>query len=269
MVPVLTYHAANIESNTYRANDHLALKQDLANLHRWGYSIVSLRQLFAWHQGQFTLEGRTVAISFDDGTDFDFHDIKHPACGRQRSMANILRDHSTATGQQVYAALFVVASPQARELLDQRGLVGRGWWKDDWWAAANQSEELSIECHSWDHLHPDLDTVAHSDNLKGNFSAVSSWTDCDIQFRQAGDYLASKMGGARPDFFAYPWGQYSEYMTHEYLPQYQQQHGFKAAFSTEPEAVTRAHSRWALPRFVCGRDWNSPEGLEHILRVAQ
>jgi peptidoglycan/xylan/chitin deacetylase (PgdA/CDA1 family) len=266
-VPVLTYHAANVEENRYEANDHIALATDLRLLQRIGWQVVSLAQLLAWHQGSNEPPlTRCVAISFDDGTDFDFHDLPHPHCGTLRSFANILLDHQAATGLPVPAACFVVASPAARQQLDQRGLLGKGWWSDDWWQDAQRHGPMSIECHSWDHLHPDLDEVAQRDNLKGDFSLVDSLPDCDRQVRQAGDYIAGQLGGQRPQFFAYPWGQCSDYLADRYMPGHRHEHGFAAAFTTEAEAVTRAHSRWRLPRFVCGRDWQSTEQLAGLLQ---
>lgn len=268
-IPVLTYHAANVLENRYEANDHIALATDLQLLGELGIRVVSLGEVLAWYEGEPLLdEARCVALTFDDGTDFDYHDLPHPSCGPLRSFANILLDYSAASGQAAPASSFVIASPEARGLLDQRGLLGKGWWSDDWWLPAQLAGPLSIECHSWDHLHPDLDEVAQQDNLKGDFSRVDTYADSERQVRQAGDYIATRLQGRRPQFFAYPWGQCSGYLADTYMPGMAGQHGFSAAFDTRAEAVTRAHSRWRLPRYVCGRDWQSPQQLAALLGAA-
>lgn len=269
-IPILTYHAANVLGNDYANNDHVALADDLQLLQRLGLRIIGLDELVAWQRGgQAPGKHACVALSFDDGTDFDFHDLPHPDFGMQRSFANILRDHQQQSRLPVSASAFVIASPEARRLLDQRGLIGKGWWNDDWWLPAQREGLLSIECHSWDHLHPDLDEVTQRDNRKGDFSYVDCFDDCEGQLRQAADYLATRMEGRRPRYFAYPWGQSSDYLAEVYLPKFRSAHGFEAAFTTEPEAVTRAHSRWRLPRFVCGRDWRSPQQLADLLGRVQ
>ncbi len=42
-----------------------------------------------------------------------------------------------------------------------------------------------------------------------------------------------------------------------------QRHGFTCEVIDEP--MTGGDDRWNLPRFVCGRDWSSPDGLEALL----
>lgn len=264
-IPILTYHSANVDSNTYAENDHIALSSDLQSIYRCGRRVVSLAEVFSWQQGNLELEDNCVAITFDDGTDFDFRDLTHPICGHQRSFANILSEHQHSTGQRVVATAFVIASPVARKSLDSTGLLGLGWWSDDWWLEAHRTGQLSIECHSWDHVHPDLEAVAQVDNIKGDFEQVATKHDCDQQVLKAGQYIADKLEGSAPRFFAYPWGQYSDYLVNIYMPEYRKEHGFKAAFTTQAEPVTQAHSAWELPRFVCGRDWTSPREFEQLL----
>lgn len=269
-VPVLTYHSVNIIRNTYAENDHIALAEDLRALGSLGWRIVPLGRVFDWQQGRIS-DGdmeRTVAITLDDGAWFDFHDLDHPTCGLQRGMLGILRDFREAAGRErqpgVHATSFVITSPEAREELDRKGLIGKGWWGDEWWADAERSGLVEIGCHSWDHLHPDLDRVAQRDQHKGDFHAVDSEDDCRAQVARAGDYI-EKILGQRPRFFAYPWGQASDYLAGEYLPTKQAEHGFQAAFTTEAKPVERSDDHWRLPRYVFGRDWREPGDLARLL----
>ncbi len=128
---------------------------------------------------------------------------------------------------------------------------------------------MSIECHSWDHVHPGVGTVAQREQLKGDFSAVDNLADCTAQVERAGTYIAHRLGGRRPRLFAYPWGQASDYIMETYLPEYRRQHGFRAAFTGEPVPVERGMNRWSLPRFICGRDWDSPETLAALLQACR
>ncbi|HMB61175.1 MAG TPA: polysaccharide deacetylase family protein [Xanthomonadales bacterium] len=270
-VPVLTYHAVNVMENTYAENDHIALAADLQTLAQEGWEIVPLHDVVDWHQGKSAgFEGRkVVALTFDDGSWFDYHDLDHPTCGMQRSFFNILKDFQASQSDDrrfvVHATSFVISSPDARHELDKKGLIGKGWWGDDWWRAAQESGLLSIECHSWDHVHPDLDVVAQKDQLKGNFSAVDSYEDCTVQVARAGDYIQEQLGNVRPNLFAYPYGESSNYLVNCYFPEFRHRHEFVAAFSTEPKPLTKEANIWSLPRFVFGRDWSSPRELVTLL----
>ena len=272
-IPVLTYHGMNITENTYAGNDHIALASDLETIDELGFRVVPLSRVVDWHQGLLAdLDlSRTVAITFDDGSWFDYYDLDHPVCGVQRSMINILKDfneRNTST-HQAHATSFVISSPQARSALDKSCMIGKDWWGDQWWLESSCSGLMDIECHSWDHVHPELDVVAQQSQIKGEFDQVSSFDDADIQFAKAGDYIAEVLGGNRPRLFAYPYGSVSEYVVTEYLPKFQSRHGFRAAFTTEPKAMSNADNIWRLPRFVFGRDWRTPQGLEEIINGIQ
>jgi len=268
-IPVLTYHAINVIKNTYEENDHLALAADLETIKELGLRIIPLARVVDWHDGLLTDEevARSVAITFDDGAWFDFYDLDHPTCGMQRSMFNILRDFNDQSGQtmQAHATSFVISSPDARTSLDKTGLIGKGWWGDQWWLEAASSGILDVECHSWDHVHPELERVAQQDQLKGDFSQVKHFADAEIQFKQAGDYIAGVLADNSPTLFAYPYGAVSDYIVNEYLPENQSGHGYRAAFTTDPRAISKTDNRWLLPRFVFGRDWKSSQGLQAIL----
>lgn len=262
-VPVLAYHGNNISDNRYAGNDHLALAEDLRALNDAGWRPASLDLLLDWHGGRLpdvALQRRFV-VTFDDGSDFDFFDIDHPTCGPQRSLFNVLRDFARQTGVVVPAHSFVIASSAARRQLDERSLVGKGWWNDHWWPEANASGQLFIESHGWDHLHPVLDSVAQREGLAGDFRRVDTAEDATRQLRDSAHAIARRAGGRRPRYFAFPWGQYSDYLVASYLPLRRSEHGYRAAFTTAAEPVTRSHDRWRLPRLVCGEAWQSPEEL--------
>jgi peptidoglycan/xylan/chitin deacetylase (PgdA/CDA1 family) len=144
-------------------------------------------------------------------------------------------------------------------------MIGKDWWGDQWWLDAVASGLVDVECHSWDHVHPELDQVAQQNQDKGDFSAVDNFADADIQFRRAGDYIGQILNGRRPDLFAYPYGSASHYVVSEYLPKHQAEHGFRAAFTTQARAVSKTDNVWLLPRYVFGHDWKSPRGLEELL----
>lgn len=270
-VPVLVYHANNVTSNDYAGNDHVALAADLRALAGAGWRPLALDGVVDWLVGEGEADSvhRRYAITFDDASDFDYRDIDHPTCGPQRSLFNVLKDFSRETGVPVHASSFVIASPEARAQLDRRSLVGQGWWNDDWWAAANASGLLSIECHGWDHLHPVLDEVAQREGRAGDFSAIETLGDCRRQLRDAAALVRERAGGRAPSYFAYPWGEYSDYLVHEYLPRYGSEHGYRAAFTTRPEPVRRGDDRWRLPRMVCGEAWHSTNELLKLMDASQ
>ena len=123
---------------------------------------------------------------------------------------------------------------------------------------------MNIECHSWNHNHPLLSKVGNEGDGTADFETIDSLDGCRFQVEKPAEYL-EKVTGYRPRYFAYPWGQASEYMRSTYMPEYQSQHGFRAAFSVEPKNVSKIDCVWFLPRYVCGQDWRSTRGLERIL----
>jgi peptidoglycan/xylan/chitin deacetylase (PgdA/CDA1 family) len=266
-VPVLTWHSNNIAGNDYAGNDHVALAADLRLLHRRGLRIVPLARLVDVLLGEApvpTVDG-AVALTFDDGSWFDWHDIEHPSFGMQRGFAGILRDFAAETNAPVYATSFVIASPAARAVLDRTCLAGRGWWGDGWWRDAVAEGLLAIESHSWDHNHATLPTTAQRDQRKGSFHPIDTWTDADAEIRQASDWLDAHLVPQRTTLFAFPYGEANDYLVRDYLPRHAGEHRLRAAFGTLPAPVEPTSNRWHLPRYVCGRDWTSPAELERLL----
>lgn len=264
-VPILTYHANNINGNDYQNNDHVALKNDLQLIHRLGWRIITLDQLMAWHRGEASdaTVHQAVVLTCDDGTWFDYYDVDHPFHGHQISFFNLLKNHHNNTGESAHMTNFVIVSPTARTILDEKCLIGQGWWTDEWWSSAQQSGFMSIGNHSWDHNHGVLDNNNHNDD---SFRCINDQATCDQQIKQAQIHLQRMLGVDNGSaYFAYPYGNFSDYLRHQYLPEFGAELGLSAAFTTEAAAVTPEHDRWAMPRFVCNNDWRHTDQLAELL----
>jgi len=208
-----------------------------------------------------------VALSLDDGADFDARDVPHPVWGPQRGMLGILRDfrarHGAAAQPGLHATAFAIVSPEARVELDRHHMVGCGWWSDGWWREAEATGLLAVESHSWDHNRATLATTA-ARAPKGAFD-IATREDADAEIAQATRFLRERRGRGGDVHFAYPYGPASDYLANEYLPDAAAGHGVYAAFTTDGAPVTPGASRWRLPRFVCGWHWKSPGDLEALL----
>ncbi|MDR2013672.1 MAG: polysaccharide deacetylase family protein [Rhodanobacter sp.] len=267
-VPVLTYHSNNIHGNDYANNNHVALAEDLRIIHRKGRRIIPLTKVVDVLLGDApsTDVQNAVALSFDDGSWFDWYDIDHPTCGPQRGFAGILRDFTAETGASVHATSFVIVSLHAREILDTTCLVGRGWWTDEWWTQAEHEGLIAIENHSWDHNHATLPVTAQRDGIKGTFRVIDTYADADTQIRHASDWLNTRLTPHHTTtLFAYPYGESNDYLVRDYLPNFIHEHHLHAAFGVEATPVVSNSPRWRLPRYVCGQHWKSPGELERIL----
>ncbi|HQR11530.1 MAG TPA: polysaccharide deacetylase family protein [Casimicrobiaceae bacterium] len=280
---VLTYHSHRVLGPDYSANDHAALPVDLATIARAGGRIVSLATLvdaIEAHQSGLRAgnqDATMVALTFDDGPVWDFADFVHPLFGPQRSFANAMQDfRSTEAGSaqlEVCATSFVIASPEARRAMettfDRRyTYLEAGSLDDAWWSQAIAGGLVAIGNHSWDHLHPGLDVVAHSRQVRGDFTQVTSVADADAQIRGAMRYIDAHTGGRAAPFFAYPYGHCNEFLSADYLPGEGPDIGLRAAFTTEPRSIAGTENIWRLPRYTCGHHWRSPEELERIVAAA-
>jgi peptidoglycan/xylan/chitin deacetylase (PgdA/CDA1 family) len=179
-IPVLTYHSMRVDGNDYASNDHVALREDLKMLDRLGWVVRPLDVLVVEVFESPSCKPnnpKSIAIAFDDGSDFDAKALKHPTYGTQQSMLSILQDFASSSGQQtVHATSFVIVSPDARKELEGTCMAGLPWWNDDWWGAAIQTGLMSIGNHSWDHNH---DTLKHRASGTAG-GRVSSATSCAI-----------------------------------------------------------------------------------------
>lgn len=263
---VLLYHSQNVSGNDYASNDHVALKEDLGLIQELGLKIIPLNWLVGWLQGELQLDLQgCVCLSFDDGVDADVHDLEFPGHGPQRGFVNIMRDFQDEFGFEaqpvLHATSFVIASPDARAVMDRHSLFGSDWMNDDWWGQDHDGL-LAIANHGWDHAHPDLEHLGEQPD--GHFLGVDDLHKADRQIVDAAEYIATHTGGRRPVLFAYPYGHVNEYLPGEYFPA-NTHHGVQAAFTTQPQPVTPESDRWRLGRYVCGRDWRSESELEKIL----
>jgi Polysaccharide deacetylase len=273
-IPILTYHSADIRGNDYGDNDLVALASDIEQITRSGIRIMPLSTIVElWLTSPHVLESHpTIAITCDDGTDFDYRDLPHPVAGLQRSALNILRDfHAGPLGSRqrtLSATSFVIVSPSARSRLDETCLIGGGWWNDDWWVPAIASGLMEIASHSWDHNH---DTLAAGDFVgveRGTFASIVSEALADYQVASATDYLMRHVKNPGAALFAYPYGKSNEFLVKDYLPRRAGAIGIRAAFADKPEPLHGASNRWELPRYVFRRDWTSSLELERILELA-
>ncbi|HKJ17434.1 MAG TPA: polysaccharide deacetylase family protein [Xanthomonadales bacterium] len=265
MVPILTYHSQNIRGARPADNDHAALAADLEALISTGKTVIPLDRMMEWLEGNLDERAVTnsVVMTFDDGCDFDVRDIEYPGHGMQRSFLGIMQDfleRFPASGKpSLHATSFVIASWEARHQIDAGSLFGEGWMSDDWWNEADANPLLSIENHGWDHNHPDLEG-----DERGNFHSVDNREQCMEQVVHAAESIGH-LTGRRPHYFAYPFGESSQYIREIFFPEYPELHGCRAAVGTDPGLVHPDTDLWNLPRFVCGRDWTSPEELLNLL----
>jgi len=260
-ISVLAYHAANIFGNSYQKSDNIALKQDLEMIQALGVKVISTHLLVDYISGTVSLNDNSdyVVITFDDGNNLDFIDSAYPDQGIQKSFFSVLKNSK----QSVHATSFVIASPEARSIMEKTCLQGYPLLDDNWWQQAEDSGILSIENHSWDHVHPSLNCVKQQDNIKGDFSKINTFSDANIQINKSSEFIKNKLNNKNISLFAYPFGQYNSYLTDEYFPK--QQSSIKAAFTCEPQHVTRATNLWKIPRFICGCDWKSPQQFKKIV----
>lgn len=259
---ILTYHATRLDAWSRNGADLLGLAADLALLADCGTPVLPLAELLA----PACTHG--VAITFDDGTRMDGESIQHPRLGRLPSMLSVLVD-ARARHPRLCVSSFVIASPQARADLDA-GLVddyGEALMREDWWRAAAHSGLMELENHSWDHNHPLVARTAQRDNRRGSFLDITTETEAEAEIAVASDYV-ERATGRRPRYFAYPFGDVGDFLRGDWLPRRGPQIGLEAAFSTEPRPLREGDDRWALPRYVSGRDWSDDAGLRALLERA-
>lgn len=259
-IPVLTYHATNISGNSYHNNDLVAFEQDLQLIYKLGIKILSAHDLSKWVKGVLNLDDSQnyVVLTFDDGSELDFYNWQHPVHGQQQSFYSTLKSYNT----YIHATSFVIASPETRSVLVDTCTAGHDIWGDDWWIKAEQCELLSIENHSWDHLHATLDDVVQENNEKGDFTKITTLEDADSQIHNASEYIQAKIN-KKVTLFAYPYGHYNKYLTDDYFPN--QQSNIQAAFTCEARPATQETNVWKIPRYMCGLHWKNSEELEVIL----
>jgi peptidoglycan/xylan/chitin deacetylase (PgdA/CDA1 family) len=267
-IPVLTYHGAHVLGNEYANNDHLALAADLEMVSALGWRVIALSRVVDAVEGGKAPEGKVLALTFDDGTDFDFVDLDHPAHGPQRSLINILRDFrdgGDARQPELHATSFVVVAPEARATMDRTCLAGTGWWNDSWWREAIDTGLFDIANHSGDHHHESIDADA-SERARGTFTSIDDFATAEAEIAQAAFHLRRVAPNPGDALFAYPYGESNAYLAEEYFPRQHARIGIRAAFVGDGGPVTPAADRWRLPRYIFRDHWRSPDGLARLLR---
>jgi peptidoglycan/xylan/chitin deacetylase (PgdA/CDA1 family) len=264
-VAVLAYHSQDIQGNDYGTNDHVALAEDVRLVARLGLTLVSADRVVAALAGRATIPSPCVAFTCDDGAVTDFDDVDDAVHGRQRSFFNIMASAFGPPSRPLMTS-FVIGDPESRRTLELTCLQGRPWLSETWWPRAVATGRWHIGCHSWDHHHPTLGAYAGLAADKAMFRSVDHEAEAARQVGQAVQYIRSRAPNPGDRLFAYPYGNWTDYLANEYLPASAGTLGLSAAFTTQPEVLHDGSDRWKLPRFVCRSDWNTPEGLERILR---
>lgn len=259
---ILTYHATRLQRLDRDGCDLLRLMADLDLLADAGVPVLPLETLLATE----CREG--VAITLDDGTCIDGEPHLHPGLGLLPSMLQVLAQARRRL-PQLRASSFVIASPLARADMASalRADYGEDLMHERWWPSAQASGVMDIENHSWDHNHPLVAQTAQRENRRGSFLDIETDAEAEAEISAASDYL-ERACGRRPRYFAYPFGHVGEFLRADWLPRRGPQIGLEAAFGTEPRGLREDEDRWALPRFVAGRDWTDDAGLLAVLRQA-
>jgi hypothetical protein len=267
---ILSWHSIRVLENTYADNDLIAFGEDLQTLDTLGWTILPLADALAGLAAG-RLPDKVAVLTADDGSVMDFEPFDHPTCGPQHSLYARLREFADGlpadSRHRPHLTAFAIASPKARAELDRTDYMSLDVWRDDWWADANHSGLISIESHSWDHNHGSLERTVQRDNLRGDFRYIDTEEECRAEIDQASDYIEHR-AGRRPEFFAYPYGQASNYIRREYLPRFGPDLGLKAALACDPEPVTAQSDPWHLPRYMFARDWKETGDLARLLSDA-
>ncbi len=268
---VLAYHAVNIAGNDYASNDHVAFAADLRLLHDLGFASCrctgSSRNCAARPTAICHAASRspaTMARTSIISTSTIQAMVASAACSNH--LIDFRRERGYPAQSQLHLTSFVIASPEARAVIDQRCLGGLGWMGDNWWRAAQASGLIAIENHSWDHNHAELaQTVQHA-QVKGTFHSIDNYADADAEIRQASDWLDAACPARKTSLFAYPYGESNDYLVNEYFPRHAHAHRLHAAFGTQPVPIGAQDDHWSLGRYICGHHWSSPEQLRQLLR---
>ena len=272
-VPILAYHAVNIAGNDYANNDHVAFAADLRLIDDLGLRIVPLHWVVDQLLGTASRDlSRCVALTCDDGSDFDWHDLDHPTHGPQRSLFNIMADFTAERGAQaqrnLHLTCFVIASREARDYLDRNCLAGLGWMSDRWWKPALQSHRIAIENHSFDHNHAAIPLPGIDGMQRGTFHPVDNLVRADAEIAQAARSIDAVIAPQHTTLFCYPYSHVNDYLRTDYFPRHVSEHGMRAAFGDGAVPVDESSDRWNLPRYICGHHWKSAQELRSILEQA-
>ena len=105
--------------------------------------------------------------------------------------------------------------------------------------------------------------VALKEEFKGDFSVIDTQEEAKKQIVDTSSYIESRIKNKTVSLFAYPYGDYNDFLTKEFLPA--KQNGIVGAFSCEAQHTQKNTHHWKIPRYVCGTDWKSVKELKQIL----
>jgi peptidoglycan/xylan/chitin deacetylase (PgdA/CDA1 family) len=263
-VSILCYHSHRFQGAEYSNNDHIALGADLRLIRDLGRPILPALDIVEALCGQRPWEGvaGAVAITFDDGLCLDYRGHSHKTLGNLPSFLEQLNRFDAC------ATSFVIASPDARLVLESVSLGGEPMLGDDWWQPAMADGRIAIGNHSWDHNHASLPWRGPGISEMGSFRHVDNESAADWEIKQSQRYIQACLSTASPELFAFPNGEWTDYLVHDYLPSRAGLLRLKGAFATGGQYVSRDTPRWCIPRFVCGKHWRSPDELKTILTTS-
>lgn len=256
---VLCYHSYRREADSYNKNDFIALGEDLDNIKELGIPVSSALNIAQALQGHIPWENvaGSIAITFDDGAILDYCDFITSSGKEYPALYQHLTRHNAP------ATSFVIASPNARHILETKSLNGEAMLSEHWWSPATAGL-IDVGNHSWDHNHTDLPWPHPMHVKKGSFFEIKTEESADWEVSLAQTYIKNS-SGREPKLFAYPYGDVSEYLRDEYFPARAEKIGLLGAFSTGGQLVTPTTCRWEIPRFVCGNHWKHPSGLIELV----
>jgi peptidoglycan/xylan/chitin deacetylase (PgdA/CDA1 family) len=269
-IPILTYHSLEISGADYSNNAHVALEHDLPLITSLGFEIRPLHELVKlWLSNPAELKDRRVlALTCDDGSDFDYFDIDHQIWGKQTSFLNILKNyqsHSSSAQPGLFITSYVIVSDSARRILDNTCLIGKSWWNSSWWFDAIESGLMGIANHSWDHNHISLPVDWMPPADRGTFTAISTPYLADAEIRRASELLWRFVPNPAARVFAYPYGDHPDFLVDKYFPENAVSLQLDAAVIGGARPWTENCNRWKIPRYVHPADWSQPDDLKRIL----
>jgi peptidoglycan/xylan/chitin deacetylase (PgdA/CDA1 family) len=181
------------------------------------YHVIALATLMDWFTGKASLPERSVVLTFDDG----FMDTYEQACP-------VLRERG-------FTAVFFMIT----------GLLGKTnrWMTAEGYPSARLMDWREVENLRRDGFEIGSHTATHRDLTETNPA------EAKFEIEDSKRMLEDRLGGAI-DFFAYPYGRYSE-DTRELV----RQAGYRAACATAPGFVDRNQDDFCLTRVeVAGGD---------------
>ena len=268
---IFCYHAQNCGDGKDAISDHESLQDNLDAIARFNLPIIPLETIARALTDPLDhpLPDYFVGLSADDGTYLDWHDYQHPSLGLQKSFAGIVNEHCDqhALPKSGMLTSFVIASPEARSLIDEECYASLPLSDEDWWQEAADEGLIHIENHSWDHAHPAVGDAALDPDSLGSFQAVAGEEIAAAQITQAQSYINDncRQSNRHSCLFAYPYGHTNNYLISQFLPNQGRNSGIVGAFSTERAFVTYNTNPYCIPRFVCGEAWNVPTEFDAIL----